>query len=43
MGPRLEYAESSSRGFRESRKAASLTAAAFAASLRWDTLRKASL
>jgi len=43
MGPRLEYAVSSSGGLRESHKAASLTAAAFTASLRPGTLQKASL
>jgi len=39
----LEYAVSSSGGLSESHKAASLAAAAFTASVRSGTLRKASL
>jgi hypothetical protein len=39
----LEYAVSSSGGLRESHKVASLAAAAFTASVRSGTLRKASL
>jgi hypothetical protein len=43
MGPRLEYAVSSSGRLGDSHKAASLTAAVFTASLRSGTLRKAPL